>query len=153
MQRTNIGIRLLLALRKEPNAKVFFSHKLVHCDLNAKIATFENSRSQRAHSGSNHEATKGMTANKSYLEDPGDKKTTTFDFIIGADGAHSPLRQHMMRQSNMNYQQEYVDALWCDFFLPPAADGSHALDPTYLHVWPNKDCTFIALPDVVRHEN
>lgn len=125
----------------------------MHCDLDAKTATFEVTRSQRPLDGSNIEATEEVKANKSYLEDTADKKTTTFDFIIGADGAHSPLRQHLMRQSNMNYQQEYVDVLWCDFSMPPAADGSPKLDPTSLHVWPNKDCMFLGFPDIVSHKN
>ena len=149
MQRTNIGIRLLLAVREEPNAKIFFGHKLVQCDLNAKTATTEKMRWQRPEIRSNHEAIQGTTANTIYIGDAADLKTITFDFIIGADGAHSLLRQHMMRQSNMNYQQEYVDALWCDFFMPPAPDGPHKLDPTFLHVWPNRDSMFIALPDAV----
>lgn len=152
MQRTNIGMRLLIALRKEPNARVFSGHKVVHCDLIAKTATFETTRSQRSLGGRNIDSNKGITANQFYPGDAAAKKTITFDFIIGADGAHSPLRQHIMRQSTMDYQQEYVDALCCGFSMPPAAAGSSQLDPTSLHVWPNKDCMFIGFPDVVSHK-
>ncbi|KAL8723980.1 MAG: hypothetical protein Q9181_007042 [Wetmoreana brouardii] len=144
-QRTTIGNRLMLALCKEPNAKVFFGHKLVACDLNAKTAAFECIQPRDEN---NLGLAEGMTANEPHSERVKSKRTTGFDFIIGADGAHSLLRQQMMRQSNMDYQQSYIDALWCDFFMPPNLDGNHSLDPTFLHVWPNKESVFIALPDV-----
>ncbi|KAL8706376.1 MAG: hypothetical protein Q9201_000584 [Fulgogasparrea decipioides] len=147
-QRTTIGKCLMLALRKEPNVKVFFGHKLVACDLNAKTAAFECIARPRSQDITNLGLAEGMTADNPHAEGASSKRTTGFDFIIGADGAHSLLRQQIMRQSNMDYQQSYTDALWCDFYMPPDSDGHHRLDPAYLHLWPHKECVFIVSPDV-----
>ena len=76
-------------------------------------------------------------------------KTVPFDFIIGCDGSYSVLRQCMMRQSDMDFQQSYINALWCDFIIPPASDGQYRMDSKCLHVWPDKQSIVMAQPDFV----
>ena len=76
-------------------------------------------------------------------------KVVHFNFLIGCDGAHSAIRQSMMRQLDMDFQQSYMDALWCDFVISPTSDGQYRLNPQSMHVWPAQDSTIIAGPDFV----
>lgn len=69
-----------------------------------------------------------------------------FDFIIGADGAHSATRFHMMKFARVDYHQEYIDTLWCEFHIPPNEDGQFRISPNHLHIWPGQEFMFIALP-------
>ena len=72
--------------------------------------------------------------------------------MIGADGAHSAVRFHMMKFARVNYQQEYIDTLWCEFQMPPLpkANGSgFRLSPNHLHIWPAQESMFIAIPSPV----
>ncbi|KAL8790820.1 MAG: hypothetical protein Q9213_000444 [Squamulea squamosa] len=147
MQRTSIGQRLLIALQKQPNAKVFFNQKLVACDLPNKIATFEDVKKQPQNDETERSAERTTIA-EAQARQADRRKAVSYDYIIGADGAHSALRRYLMRESNIDYEQSYVDARWCDFFMPPNPDGLRSLDPGHLHVWPDKDRVFIALPDV-----
>merc|ERR1712000_42850 len=76
-----------------------------------------------------------------------------FDLMIGADGAHSAVRYHMMKFSRMDYQQEYIDTLWCEFHIKArkvheGADPQRkfSISPNHLHIWPGKEFMFIAIP-------
>lgn len=72
-----------------------------------------------------------------------------FDLLIGADGAHSATRYHMMKFARLNYQQEYIDTLWCELQIPPkSSDSSFAIDPNHLHIWPGGSFMFIAIPSL-----
>ena len=77
-------------------------------------------------------------------------KTIEFDFVIGCDGAYSVVRQCMMRQLDMDFQQSFMDALWCDFVIPSTVDGQYRLNSQNLHVWPAEDSIIMAQPDFVR---
>lgn len=70
----------------------------------------------------------------------------TFDFLIGADGAHSAARYHMMKYARVDYQQEYIDTLWCEFRIEPTETGDFRISPNHLHIWPGTEFMFIALP-------
>ena len=74
-----------------------------------------------------------------------------FDLLIGADGAHSGTRYHLMKFSRVTYQQEYIDILWCEFHVPPQGpNGDWAIDPNHLHIWPAGSFMFIAIPSLDR---
>ncbi len=92
---------------------------------------------------------------------PGDARDeieVDFDLMLGADGAHSAVRYHMMKFARMNYQQEYIDTLWCEFqiqsresALEPDVHSKFVISPNFLHIWPGQDFMFIAIPSDVRH--
>lgn len=73
-----------------------------------------------------------------------------FDLLIGADGAHSVTRQQLSRYAKIDFQQTWVDILWCEFHIPSYPDGRFQLAPDHLHLWPQKSCMFIASPNTVR---
>lgn len=118
-----------------PNVKFFFSHKLTGADFRKNKAWFEVMTSESA------------TGRAREIE-------IDFDLMIGADGAHSAVRYHMMKYVQMNYRQDYIDTLWCEFHIAPkgeAADGApqFKISPNHLHIWPGKDFMFIAIPSTV----
>lgn len=51
-----------------------------------------------------------------------------------------------MKYSRVDYQQEYIDTLWCEFRIPPSDTGDFRISPNHLHIWPGKEFMFIALP-------
>ncbi|KAB5584909.1 hypothetical protein GE09DRAFT_8061 [Coniochaeta sp. 2T2.1] len=138
VDRGGLNKRLLDVLEKMPNVKFYFNHKLAGADFRKCRAWFEVQREDspaKATSGRAREIEVG------------------FDLMIGADGAHSAVRYHMMKFVRMDYHQEYIDTLWCEFQIPPkqgvTSDDPMALfrvSPNHLHIWPGKEFMFIAIP-------
>ncbi|KAH8169141.1 FAD binding domain-containing protein [Sarocladium implicatum] len=136
IDRGGLNKRLLDILDTLPNVKLFFNHKLTGADFRTNRAWFEV------------KDTVGNAAGRAK------EIEVTFDLMIGADGAHSAVRYHMMKFSRMDYQQEYIDTLWCEFYLPPRSEGeakqsefgNFRISPNHLHIWPGKDFMFIAIP-------
>ncbi len=128
MDRTELNATLINHLEAMPNVKLFFHHKLVGADFRKKTAWFEN-RTEDIH-------------------ERGDEFEMNFDFMIGADGAHSAVRYFLMKFVPMSFQQEYIDKLWCQFYVPPSPDGKFRIPPNYLHIWPQDEAMFIALPNL-----
>ena len=128
MDRTGLNKTLLDHLEAMPNVKLIFNHKLVGVDFKKKVAWFEH-RTKSA-------------------EEQGDEFEIHFDLMIGADGAHSAVRYHLMKYVPMSFQQEYIDKLWCQFHVPPTPDGDFRIPPNYLHIWPQDESMFIALPNL-----
>jgi kynurenine 3-monooxygenase len=122
-----------------PNVKLLFKHKLTGADFIKKLAWFEEQNSISPAEGRAREI------------------EVQFDFLIGADGAHSASRYHLMKFTRMDYRQEYIDTLWCEFqiqphenFDPNVPDSRFRISPHHLHIWPGKEFMFIAIPSVVR---
>lgn len=121
-----------------PNVKLFFNHKLTGADFQLRRAWFEASDTITTPNGRPTEI------------------EVTFDLMIGADGAHSAVRYHLMKFTRMDYQQEYIDTLWCEFRIDPRDVGSgdglqskFRISPNHLHIWPGKEFMFIAIPSEV----
>lgn len=120
-----------------PNVKLFFEHKLTGADFKKNLAWFEQ---------------RGAKMN---IEDRPKEIEVQFDFMIGADGAHSAVRYHLMKFTRMDYQQEYIDTLWCEFQILPKKnynedhpDSRFRISPSHLHIWPGKEFMFIAIPSL-----
>jgi kynurenine 3-monooxygenase len=62
-----------------------------------------------------------------------------------------------MKFTRMDYQQEYIDTLWCEFNLAPRQVATTSqnpsdkflISPNHLHIWPGKEFMFIAIPSEV----
>ncbi|KXT08036.1 hypothetical protein AC579_2747 [Pseudocercospora musae] len=151
VDRGDLNGRLLDELESLSNVRLRFNHKLTGVDFKRRLAWLEQ---------------KGPSRRASALEDgtrassrPGrpDEIEIEFDLLIGCDGAHSAVRFHMMKFVRLDYQQTYIDTLWCEFQIPPADDTSSKTpsakdgfrtSPNHLHIWPGKDKMFIAIPSV-----
>ena len=134
---------MLDELESMPNVKINFNHKLTGADFHKKKAWFEISNTVSAK--------ESLSARNREVE-------IEFDFLIGADGAHSAARYHMMKFARLDYQQEYIDTLWCEFQIEakdiePSQDTRNRfqISPNHLHIWPGKEFMFIAIPSFVHH--
>jgi kynurenine 3-monooxygenase len=130
VDRSQLNRVLLNELDKQPNVKLVFQHKLTGADFDRNRAWLEN-QSDRA-------AVAGRRAPEIEI---------SFDLMIGADGAHSSTRYHMMKFARLDYSQSYIDCLWCEFHMPPSKDNSYQISPNHLHIWPGGSMMFIALPN------
>ena len=131
---------MLDALDSLPNVQLLFNHKLTGADFQTRRAWFE------------------MRDKKDITNGRPLEIEVNFDLMIGADGAHSAVRYHMMKFTRMDYQQEYIDTLWCEFRIEPKreedqanSDAKFRISPNHLHIWPGKEFMFIAIPSEVRH--
>jgi kynurenine 3-monooxygenase len=126
---------LLDELERTPNVKLFFNHKLTGADFRTNKAWFE----RRIPGETPQPDNLGVAGRSPEIE-------VSYDFLIGADGAHSAARFHMMKFAHVDYQQEYIDTLWCEFRIPPSENGEFRISPNHLHIWPGREFMFIALP-------
>ncbi|GAP84230.1 putative kynurenine 3-monooxygenase [Rosellinia necatrix] len=134
VDRASLNKQLLDVLEDMPNVKFFFGHKLTGADFKTRRAWFECRG-------------KTTTSNRPV------EIEIDFDFMIGADGAHSAVRYHLMKFTRMNYNQEYIDTLWCEFQIGPNdvsenqdPQSKFRISPNHLHIWPGKKFMFIAIP-------
>ncbi|XP_060087509.1 kynurenine 3-monooxygenase isoform X2 [Heteronotia binoei] len=122
VDRADLNKELLTAAEKFPNAKLYFEHKLLRCDLESRTLTFAGSDLQ--------------------------SKKVTCDLIVGCDGAFSTVRKQFMRQARFNYSQEYIPHGYMELTIPPK-NGEFAMKPNFLHIWPRNTFMMIALPNLV----
>lgn len=137
--RAGLNKSLLDSLDKHPNVTLYFNHKLTGANFNTNTAWFEQKKSV-------HRYPTQADANKS--QDRAPEISVSFDFLIGADGAHSTTRYHMMKYARVTYQQDYIDTLWCEFHIQPKSGPSFAISPNHLHIWPGGSFMFIAVPSL-----
>ncbi|MCJ1406800.1 kynurenine 3-monooxygenase, mitochondrial precursor [Ptychographa xylographoides] len=146
VDRAGLNKRLLDSLEAMPNVTFFFDHKLTGADFKKNTAWFEHRlaapKTDHAQNASQPSASAG-----DHQRNP--EKEVHFDLLIGADGAHSAARYHLMKFARVNYQQEYIDTLWCEFHISARAVGSEfAISPNHLHIWPGSSFMFIAIPSL-----
>ncbi|KAK3313078.1 hypothetical protein B0H66DRAFT_569497 [Apodospora peruviana] len=131
IDRGGLNKRLLDILEEIPNVTFFFNHKLTGADFRRNKAWFEVRKEAGA-------------------EQSGREIEVGFDLMIGADGAHSAVRYHMMKYTRMDYKQEYIDTLWCEFQIQPQSPqggmSKFKISPNHLHIWPGREFMFIAIP-------
>ncbi len=70
------------------------------------------------------------------------------DWIFGADGAFSALRNSLLRTPLFNYSQNYISAGYKELCIPATKSGEFAIEPNALHIWPRGDYMLIALPNL-----
>lgn len=68
------------------------------------------------------------------------------NLIIGADGAYSTVRSHMLQTPFFTYSQSFIDHGYVEFRIPSEFGKKH-MAPNHLHIWPRKSFMLIALPN------
>jgi kynurenine 3-monooxygenase len=68
--------------------------------------------------------------------------------VIGADGAGSHLRAALVQSTHCDCDIEMLNHGYKELTIPARADGTHALDPQALHIWPRGGYMLIALPNL-----
>ena len=141
VDRAGLNKRLLDALDKFPNVTLHFNHKLTGANFNTNTAWFEHLTQSKLHDHAQNPSQQPPTPSRPR------ELSVSFDFFIGADGAHSATRFHLMKYARLFYQQEYISTLWCEFHIPPSpTTSSFAISPNHLHIWPAGSFMFIAIP-------
>lgn len=132
--------QLLQELEALPNVKLFFNHKLLSIDFKSNEAKLEFTSASIA---DNNQGNKSKEV------------VVKYDLLIGADGAHSAVRQQMMKNMCMDYSQSYIDTLWCEFTIKAreistnqSTQSKFRISPEHLHIWPGKEYMFIAIPSL-----
>ncbi|KAJ8308780.1 hypothetical protein KUTeg_013654, partial [Tegillarca granosa] len=120
--RRKLNEVLLTGAENFPNLTCHFNHKFVNCNFETGEVVFESKDSELVN--------------------------TTVDLIIGNDGAFSGVRRQMMKETLLNYQQEYIPHGYMELNIPPTADGEFAMGVNYLHIWPRNEYMMIALPNL-----
>lgn len=76
---------------------------------------------------------------------------TTFevdaDLVIGADGAFSAVRAHLLAGRSSDFHQEFLEWGYKELTIPARADGTPAVRLDALHVWPGDDGLIVAHPN------
>lgn len=71
----------------------------------------------------------------------------TADLIVGCDGSYSIVRQSLAKELPMNFLQEYNSGWYSELCISAKPDGSYAMPPNHLHIWPRGSFMLIALPN------
>jgi kynurenine 3-monooxygenase len=126
MDRNWLNDRLLTESDRTNNIFVVFEHKLLRCDVSKGLLTFLYK---------------------------GKEKTVTADIIVGADGVYSQVRTGIMKAVKMDFEQHYIDCMWCELEISPSPTptewNGYKMIPERLHIWPRGNFMLIALPNNV----
>jgi len=114
--------QMLMSLAEREGARLHFDEKCIQVDPIQKNIVLER------------------------IHEPSIRKQA-YHRLIGTDGAYSALRDYMMRGDRFDYSQDYLPHGYKELTIPPAADGSFALSPDSLHIWPRGTYMMIALPN------
>ncbi len=122
VSRSGLNLLLLNAAASHPGVRIHFGMRCTGADLATGAATFVDART-------------------------GALSTSTGDFVVGADGAFSAVRQEMQRHDGFNFRQDYLEHGYKELSMPPEDGGRFAMEPNALHIWPRGASMMIALPN------
>ncbi|MGK7390586.1 MAG: FAD-dependent oxidoreductase [Candidatus Cyclobacteriaceae bacterium M2_1C_046] len=120
ISRSGLNILLINSAEKE-GVDFIFKHKCTYVNYKTSILTFD---------------AEGHT----------DKLQP--DYIIGADGAYSAVRNALYRTNRFNYSQLFIEHGYKELAIPPTNDGKHRIETNALHIWPRGRFMLIALPNL-----
>ncbi|OBZ75534.1 Kynurenine 3-monooxygenase [Grifola frondosa] len=129
--RAYLNEDLLMEALAVPNIRLFFLHKVLSIDFDAKSMSVHD-------------------------EEAGKDIQISFDLCVGTDGCYSVVRRQLMKVVRMDYQQTYVPHEYLELKMPagpptePGGEPTFLLDPNHLHIWPRHTFMLIALPNKVR---
>jgi kynurenine 3-monooxygenase len=127
IDRKKLNELLLSEAESLPNVTLHFQHKLTKINFESMRFTFADTSTPVPQ-----------------------EVVAKHDFVFGCDGAFSTVRRQMMRQSPINFAQEYIEHGYKELTMPPTKDGDYAMEPNYLHIWAKGTFMMIALPNLDR---
>lgn len=123
ISRTDLNAVLLDHVGSFPNIRLHFHHRCCEIDRETAAAVFLD-------------------------EQTGDTLRVQADFLVGADGAFSVVRQQMQRGLRTDYRQDFLAWGYKELTISARRDGTPGMDPNALHVWPCGNHMLFALPNV-----
>ena len=122
VSRAHLNIQLLKLADEHKNVNQFFNMRCQEVDIENSICKFTN-------------------------EKTGENIEVKSDYILGSDGAYSPVRLKMMKNDRFDYSQSYTKSGYKELNITPTPDGNFAMDTDSLHIWPRGNFMMIALPN------
>jgi kynurenine 3-monooxygenase len=128
VSRGDLNKILMTEAEKTGNVTIQFSHEITEVDFDSDSLTIRN-------------------------RDDDSTFSTDFDTIIGADGAHSPVRQAILaaHQSEahpeLQNSREPLDHGYKELCIPAGENSSFQMEKEALHIWPRGQFMLIALPN------
>jgi kynurenine 3-monooxygenase len=127
ISRSDLNDVLLELAEAAPGVRCHFGKRCVGVDLDTGTVEFEDVGS-------------------------GQRTRATADLIFGADGAFSAVRREFQRVEGFNYSQAYWrHGGYKSLVIPARPDGSPALEPGALHIWPRGERMLIGFPNRSGH--
>jgi kynurenine 3-monooxygenase len=77
----------------------------------------------------------------------GQAETISFDYLIGADGGGSQVRESMKGLHETEFTADILDHSYKELNIPADTDGAFQLEKEALHIWPRDDFMLIGLPN------
>ena len=114
---------LMMEIADKNGAKLYFDEKCVDADLEDAIATFENANT-------------------------GEKQVVLADWLVGADGSLSSVREQMVKKYQHEYVYNEIKHDYKELLIPAGENGTHLLDKNALHIWPRGKFMLIALANL-----
>lgn len=112
----------LMTLAEEHGVKIVFEQRCTHVDVEENTIHLSDIDSDETH-------------------------TIQADIILGADGAHSALRNSYSRKDRVDARHFYLKHGYKELAIPPDAAGKLQIEENGLHIWPRKNFMMIALPN------
>ena len=122
VSRAHLNIQLLKLADEHENVNQFFNMRCQEVDIENSICKFLN-------------------------EETGEMVEVDSDYILGSDGAYSPVRLKMMKNDRFDYSQSYTKSGYKELNITPTSDGDFAMAPDSLHILPRGNFMMIALPN------
>ena len=121
--RRDLNIILLEFAEVQPNVTVFFNRKCLAVD---------------------------KTSVRVLLEDlvQGEQFSVDADFIVGADGVFSCVRQSIQKGERADYRQWFFDWGYKELTLPAPAEHSASLQTDALHIWSRPNGLMVGIPNL-----
>lgn len=128
-------------------------HEILHSVLREELISLvvtaaEDEPGVRFHFGSRLRRLDRDTATVE-VEPTGGGATTriTADWVVGADGVFSTVRQQMQYGLRADYSQEFLPWGYKELTIPVGADGQPRVRLEALHVWPGHEALMVAHPN------
>ena len=121
ISRTALNRALISHAERLPNVAFHFGMRMDEMDRDAATAVFRT--------------------------DDGREERVQADFIVGADGAYSTVRQWMHRNERADYAQEFLPWGYKELLIPPAPDGGSRIELEALHIWPRGEALIVSHPN------
>lgn len=82
------------------------------------------------------------------VESPTGREGVHADVVVGADGAFSAVRRHLVGAGLVSDEIAELDHGYKELTIHAGPDGDHRMEPDALHIWPRGGHMLIALPNV-----